>query len=116
MDLSSTATVRGPERDTAMRLRRLGITGRIYVGFGSSLAIGLALACIALWALFSINREVTRMDATSDHTAMLREVSRDIEIMRSTAQRNSLGEKDIPIYGQLNSSPTEEARPPRDRA
>jgi methyl-accepting chemotaxis protein len=77
-----------------MRLRRLGIRGRIYVGFGSSLAIGLALACVALWALFSINREVTRMDSTSDHTAMLREVSRDIEIMRSTAQRNSLGDKD----------------------
>jgi methyl-accepting chemotaxis protein len=80
-----------------MRLQRLGIRGRIYVGFGSSLAIGLALACIALWALFSINREVTRMDATSDHTAMLREVSRDIEIMRSTAQRNSLGDKDSAV-------------------
>ena len=74
-----------------MRLRRLGIRGRIYGGFGSSLAIGLALASIALWALFAINREVTRMDGISDHTAVLREVSRDIEVMRTTVQRNGFG-------------------------
>jgi methyl-accepting chemotaxis protein len=80
-----------------MRLRRLGIRGRIYAGFGSLLVIGLALAGIALWALFSIDREVTRMDATSDRTAVLRGVSRDIEIMRTTVQRNSLGDKESAV-------------------
>ena len=56
---------------------RLGIRGRIYAGFGGLLALGLVLAGIALWALFSIDREVTRMDATSDHAAVLRDDSEE---------------------------------------
>jgi methyl-accepting chemotaxis protein len=70
---------------------RLGIRGRIYAGFGGLLALGLAVAGIALWALFSINREVTTMDAASDHATVLREVSRGVQLMRASAQSSSLG-------------------------
>src|SRR5216683_4226868 len=69
-------------RKTAMQLQRLGIRWRIYAGFGSLLALGLGLAGIALWALFSVNRDVTEMDAAADHAAVLQGVLPDIIVMR----------------------------------
>jgi methyl-accepting chemotaxis protein len=77
-----------------MRLPQLGIKSRIYGGFGSLLTLGLLLTFFALWALFAINREVSRMNATSDHTAQLRELSRNLEIMWNKVQRNNFGAED----------------------
>jgi methyl-accepting chemotaxis protein len=77
-----------------MQLQRLGIRWRIYAGFGSLLVLGLGLAGIALWALFSVNRDVTRMDDAADHAAVLQGVSRDILVMRTKVQRDSFREED----------------------
>jgi methyl-accepting chemotaxis protein len=78
----------------------LGIRNRIYGGFGSLLALSLALASFALWALFSVNREVSGMDTASDHTGVLREISRNVEVLRSSAQRSALRPEDTAIGKQ----------------
>src|ERR1700722_16301347 len=76
---------------------RLGVRGRIYSGFGGLLAPVMALGGIALWTLFSINHEVTVMDATSDHTIALREVSRDVEVLRNSIQHTAFGSEQSAI-------------------
>ena len=73
-----------------MRRPQFGIGGRIYAGFGSLLALGLVLTIIAVWALALIHREVAKMDALSEYSARILEISRDFEIMRGTVQRNRL--------------------------
>lgn len=77
-----------------MRWLRLGIRGRIYCGFGSLLAVGLLPAGVALWALFTIDRAVEQMDAASDHTLVLRDVGRNVEIMRGSLHRNNFNAED----------------------
>jgi methyl-accepting chemotaxis protein len=61
------------------------------------LVLGLGLAGIALWALFSVNRDVTRMDDAADHAAVLQGVLRDIMVMRTKVQRDNFGEEDSAI-------------------
>ena len=82
-----------------MRLPRLGIRARIYCGFGSLLVLGGALASIALWALFSIDREVAQMSTTSDRIAVLREVSGNIETMRTSVHRSNFSAQDNGRHG-----------------
>jgi HAMP domain-containing protein len=85
-----------------MQLQRLGIRWRIYAGFGSLLALGLGLAGIALWALFSVNRDVTQMDAAADHAAVLQGVLRDMIVMRTKVERDSFGEEDSAIARKVS--------------
>jgi methyl-accepting chemotaxis protein len=90
-----------------MQLLRLGIRWRIYAGFGSLLVLGLGLAGIALWALFSVNRDVTGMDAAADHAGVLQGVSRDIKVMRTKVQRDSFGEEDGAIARKASQDAAE---------
>jgi methyl-accepting chemotaxis protein len=85
-----------------MQPQRLGIRWRIYAGFGSLLALGLGLAGIALWALFSVNRDVTQMDAAADHAAVLQGVLPDIIVMRTKVERDSFGEEDSAIARKVS--------------
>jgi methyl-accepting chemotaxis protein len=90
-----------------MRLPEMGIRWRIYAGFGSLLALGLGLAGIALWALVSVHRDVTRMDAAADHAAVLQGVSRDIVVMRTKVQRDTFNEEDSAIARQASQDARE---------
>jgi HAMP domain-containing protein len=73
-----------------MRRLQFGIRSLINLGFGSLLALCLALTIIAVWALTLINREVAKMDTLSEAGTRIQDVSRDFEIMRGTVQRNRL--------------------------
>jgi methyl-accepting chemotaxis protein len=80
------------------------------------LALGLALAGTALWALFSINHEITMMDATSDRAAVLREVSRDVELMRTSAQRTGFGPEQSAIGTKAAQSALQHLRTSAEEA
>jgi len=73
-----------------MRRPQFGIRRLINVGFGSLLALGLVLTIVAVRALTQINGEVSKMDALSENSARIQDVSRDFEILRGTVQRNKL--------------------------
>src|ERR1700682_2863218 len=77
-------------REATMRRPQFGIRRLINVGFGSLLALGLVLTIIAVRALTQINGEVSKMDALSENSARIQDVSRDFEILRGTVQRNKL--------------------------
>jgi hypothetical protein len=77
-----------------MRSLRTGISGRIYYGFGTLLALGVMLTILALWTLSSTDRQVDAMGLVSDYSTRMQQISRDFVTMQRTAQRNSFDSAD----------------------
>jgi hypothetical protein len=65
-----------------MQRWRVGIRSRIYVGFGSLLAIGFVLAIFAMLAFSSVRSNVDRLDERSENINRLLQVARDFDRMR----------------------------------
>ncbi len=87
-----------------MRWRWAGIRSRIYVGFGSLLAIGLALTIFAILAFSSVSANVDRLDERSENINRLAQVARDFDRMRRTVEQIRLeGDADKPEEAEQRS-------------
>jgi methyl-accepting chemotaxis protein len=61
---------------------RLRIRGRLYAGFTALAAVGLVMALVAVWNLWSVQDQVARMSAFSDHSARVREISIHLQALQ----------------------------------
>jgi len=61
---------------------RLRIRGRLYAGFAALAAVGLIMALVAVWNLWTIQDQVARMSAFSDHAARVREISINLQALQ----------------------------------
>jgi len=61
---------------------RLRIRGRLYAGFAALAVVGLIMALVAVWNLWTIQDQVARMSAFSDHAARVREISINLQALQ----------------------------------
>src|SRR5258707_2796728 len=72
-------------RGDVMRLSNFRIRTRIYVGFGSVILVGLAVALAGIWQMTSFGREVDRLVTAGDTVRRSLQVNRLAEAMRRTS-------------------------------
>ncbi len=61
---------------------RLRIRGRLYAGFMALVAVGLAMAVVAIWNLRSVQDQVAKLSAFSDSTARVLEISTHLQAIQ----------------------------------
>ena len=61
---------------------RLRIRGRLYAGFTILAVMGLIMALVAVWNLWSVQDQVARMSAFSDDSARVREISVHLQALQ----------------------------------
>lgn len=61
---------------------RLRIRGRLYAGFMALVAVGLAMAVVAVWNLRDVQDQVARQSALSDSTARVLEISTHLQAIQ----------------------------------
>ncbi|HEV2160291.1 HAMP domain-containing methyl-accepting chemotaxis protein [Bradyrhizobium sp.] len=61
---------------------RLKIRGRLYAGFSLLVAMGLIMAVVAVWNLWAVQAQMTRLSTLSDNTARVQEISINLQALR----------------------------------
>jgi hypothetical protein len=61
---------------------RLKISGRLYAGFTALVVVGLVMAVVAVWNLWTMHGEVARLSAISDNSSRVQEISVNLQAMR----------------------------------
>ncbi|MBW7971716.1 methyl-accepting chemotaxis protein [Bradyrhizobium sp. BR 10289] len=61
---------------------RLRIRGRLYAGFSLLVAVGLIMAAVAVWNLWSVQAQMMRLSTLSDNTARVQEISINLQALR----------------------------------
>ncbi|WP_284276119.1 HAMP domain-containing methyl-accepting chemotaxis protein [Bradyrhizobium iriomotense] len=61
---------------------RLKIRGRLYAGFTALVVVGLIMAVIAVWNLWSVQEQMARLSSLSDNTARVQEISINLQALR----------------------------------
>ncbi|WP_298878663.1 methyl-accepting chemotaxis protein [uncultured Bradyrhizobium sp.] len=65
-----------------MRGIRLRIRGRLYAGFTALAVMSLIMALVAVWNLWSVQDQVAKMSAFSNHAARVREISIHLQALQ----------------------------------
>ena len=60
----------------------LRIRGRLYAGFMALVAVGLAMAVVAIWNLRSVQEQVAKASAFSDSSARVLEISTHLQAIQ----------------------------------
>src|SRR5262245_43220929 len=60
----------------------LRIRGRLYAGFSALVMVGLTMAIVAVWNLWTVQSQVERLSTLSDNTARVQEISVNLQALR----------------------------------